>query len=84
MRWLGQAHLSGRDRFGGFFTGKAHVIKSPHKSAACPRNELKLLEPLRDLFKDEVRKIVWSSGCPRRCGAASVSGAGLVCGFSAR
>jgi GMP synthase (glutamine-hydrolysing) len=39
-------------------TGKAHVIKSHHNVGGLPeRMNLKLLEPLRELFKDEVRKL---------------------------
>ncbi|EKD55467.1 MAG: hypothetical protein ACD_60C00006G0009 [uncultured bacterium] len=39
-------------------TGKAHVIKSHHNVGGLPEKmHLKLLEPLRELFKDEVRKI---------------------------
>lgn len=39
-------------------TGKAHVIKSHHNVGGLPEDmTLKLLEPLRELFKDEVRKI---------------------------
>ena len=39
-------------------TGKAHVIKSHHNVAGLPEDmTLKLIEPLRDLFKDEVRVI---------------------------
>ena len=42
----------------GSATGKAHVIKSHHNVGGLPeRMHLKLLEPLRDLFKDEVRRI---------------------------
>ncbi len=38
--------------------GKAHVIKSHHNVGGLPEDmKLKLVEPLRDLFKDEVRKI---------------------------
>ena len=38
--------------------GKAHVIKSHHNVGGLPKDmHLKLLEPLRELFKDEVRKI---------------------------
>jgi GMP synthase (glutamine-hydrolysing) len=47
-------------------TGKAHVIKSHHNVGGLPANmRLKLLEPLRDLFKDEVRKIGLELGLPR-------------------
>jgi len=39
-------------------TGKAHVIKSHHNVGGLPANmRLKLLEPLRELFKDEVRQV---------------------------
>ena len=39
-------------------TGKAHVIKSHHNVGGLPEHmRLKLIEPLRELFKDEVRKI---------------------------
>jgi GMP synthase (glutamine-hydrolysing) len=39
-------------------TGKAHVIKSHHNVGGLPQHmRLKLLEPLRELFKDEVRKL---------------------------
>jgi GMP synthase (glutamine-hydrolysing) len=42
----------------GAATGKAHVIKSHHNVGGLPeRMKLKLLEPLRELFKDEVRKL---------------------------
>jgi GMP synthase (glutamine-hydrolysing) len=42
----------------GTSTGKAHVIKSHHNVGGLPETmRLKLIEPLRDLFKDEVRKI---------------------------
>ncbi|MFZ8973920.1 MAG: glutamine-hydrolyzing GMP synthase, partial [Pseudomonadales bacterium] len=38
--------------------GKAHVIKSHHNVGGLPEDmKLKLVEPLRELFKDEVRKI---------------------------
>jgi GMP synthase (glutamine-hydrolysing) len=39
-------------------SGKAHVIKSHHNVGGLPENmNLKLCEPLKMLFKDEVRKI---------------------------
>jgi GMP synthase (glutamine-hydrolysing) len=39
-------------------TGKAKVIKSHHNVGGLPEEmNLKLVEPLRELFKDEVRKI---------------------------
>ena len=46
-------------------TGKAHVIKSHHNVGGLPANmNLKLVEPLRELFKDEVRKIGIELGLP--------------------
>jgi GMP synthase (glutamine-hydrolysing) len=42
----------------GSATGKAHVIKSHHNVGGLPAHmRLKLVEPLRELFKDEVRRI---------------------------
>ena len=47
-------------------TGKAHVIKSHHNVGGLPEQmNLKLLEPLRELFKDEVRRIGVELGLPR-------------------
>jgi GMP synthase (glutamine-hydrolysing) len=46
--------------------GKAHVIKSHHNVGGLPEKmNLKLLEPLRELFKDEVRKLGVELGLPR-------------------
>ena len=46
--------------------GKAHVIKSHHNVGGLPeRMSFKLIEPLRELFKDEVRKIGMHLGLPR-------------------
>jgi GMP synthase (glutamine-hydrolysing) len=46
-------------------TGKADLIKSHHNVGGLPqRMRLKLIEPLRDLFKDEVRKIGVELGLP--------------------
>ncbi|OGT34904.1 MAG: glutamine-hydrolyzing GMP synthase [Gammaproteobacteria bacterium RIFCSPHIGHO2_12_FULL_37_14] len=46
-------------------TGKAHVIKSHHNVGGLPDfMQLKLIEPLRELFKDEVRKIGIELGMP--------------------
>jgi len=47
-------------------TGKAHVIKSHHNVGGLPEKmRMKLVEPLRELFKDEVRKIGMELGLPR-------------------
>lgn len=48
-------------------TRKAHVIKSHHNVGGLPeRMRLKLLEPLRELFKDEVRRVGEELGLPRQ------------------
>ena len=66
MRWLAQGTIypdvieSAASK-----QGKAHVIKSHHNVGGLPeRMALKLLEPLRELFKDEVRKIGRVLGLP--------------------
>lgn len=47
-------------------TGKAHVIKSHHNVGGLPAHmRMSLVEPLRELFKDEVRAIGLELGLPR-------------------
>jgi GMP synthase (glutamine-hydrolysing) len=67
VRWLAQGTIypdvieSAASKF-----GKAHVIKSHHNVGGLPeRMHLKLIEPLRELFKDEVRNIGLHLGLPR-------------------
>lgn len=49
----------------GIKNGKAHIIKSHHNVGGLPDHmNLKLLEPLRELFKDEVRKLGLELGLP--------------------
>jgi GMP synthase (glutamine-hydrolysing) len=49
----------------GSSTGKAHVIKSHHNVGGLPEDmKLQLVEPLRELFKDEVRKVGEELGLP--------------------
>ena len=46
-------------------SGKAHVIKSHHNVGGLPAAmRLKLIEPLRELFKDEVRRLGMELGLP--------------------
>src|SRR5690606_21805110 len=46
-------------------TGKAHVIKSHHNVGGLPAHmRMKLVEPLRELFKGEVRRIGVELGLP--------------------
>ncbi|MEM7408347.1 MAG: glutamine-hydrolyzing GMP synthase [Pseudomonadota bacterium] len=50
----------------GAASGKAHVIKSHHNVGGLPDTmTLELVEPLRELFKDEVRKLGMELGLPR-------------------
>jgi GMP synthase (glutamine-hydrolysing) len=47
-------------------TGKAHVIKSHHNVGGLPADmNFALVEPLRELFKDEVRRIGVELGLPK-------------------
>ncbi|CAK0749080.1 GMP synthetase [Gammaproteobacteria bacterium] len=67
VRWLAQGTIyPDVIESAGARTGKAHVIKSHHNVGGLPeRMKLQLIEPLRDLFKDEVRKIGLELGLPR-------------------
>ncbi len=66
VKWLAQGTIyPDVIESAGSRTGKAHVIKSHHNVGGLPeRMKLKLLEPLRELFKDEVRKIGMELGLP--------------------
>ena len=59
VKWLAQGTIyPDVIESAGAKTGKAHVIKSHHNVGGLPSHmKLKLLEPLRELFKDEVRKL---------------------------
>ena len=49
----------------GASTGKAHLIKSHHNVGGLPEDmRMQLCEPLRELFKDEVRKLGVELGLP--------------------
>lgn len=66
VRWLAQGTIyPDVIESAGAKTGKAHVIKSHHNVGGLPETmNLKLLEPLRELFKDEVRRIGVELGLP--------------------
>ncbi len=66
VRWLAQGTIyPDVIESAGSKTGKAHVIKSHHNVGGLPENmSLQLLEPLRELFKDEVRRIGLELGLP--------------------
>jgi GMP synthase (glutamine-hydrolysing) len=66
IRWLAQGTIyPDVIESAGGKTGKAHVIKSHHNVGGLPEHmKLKLIEPLRDLFKDEVRSIGIELGLP--------------------
>lgn len=66
IKWLGQGTIypdvieSAKTK-----SGKAHVIKSHHNVGGLPEAmDLQLIEPLRELFKDEVRQLGIQLGLP--------------------
>ena len=67
VKWLAQGTIyPDVIESAGAKTGKAHVIKSHHNVGGLPEHmKLELLEPLRELFKDEVRRLGVELGLPK-------------------
>ena len=67
VKWLAQGTIyPDVIESAGSKTGKAHVIKSHHNVGGLPDDmALELVEPLRELFKDEVRRIGLALGLPK-------------------
>ena len=66
VKWLAQGTIyPDVIESAGAKTKKAHTIKSHHNVGGLPETlHLKLLEPLRELFKDEVRELGLAVGLP--------------------
>src|SRR5476649_2900937 len=66
VKWLAQGTIyTDVIESAGAKTKKAHTIKSHHNVGGLPDTlHLKLLEPLRELFKDEVRELGVALGLP--------------------
>ena len=67
IKWLAQGTIyPDVIESAGAKTGKAHVIKSHHNVGGLPETmKMELVEPLRELFKDEVRKLGVQLGLPK-------------------
>jgi len=65
VKWLAQGTIYPDRIESGRASRKAALIKSHHNVGALPeRMKLKLIEPLRDFYKDEVREIARKLGLP--------------------
>jgi GMP synthase (glutamine-hydrolysing) len=87
VKWLAQGTIyPDVIESAGAKTKKAHTIKSHHNVGGLPETlHLKLLEPLRELFKDEVRELGSSSACRARWSIGTrFPGPGSACASSAR
>jgi GMP synthase, PP-ATPase domain/subunit len=74
VRWLVQGTLYSDVIESGGTEGVAATIKSHHNVGGLPADmKMRLVEPLRLLFKDEVRRVARSSGCPSGWSGASRS-----------
>jgi len=67
VKWLAQGTIyPDVIESAGAASGKAHVIKSHHNVGGLPAEmKLGLIEPLKELFKDEVRRLGLQLGLPR-------------------
>lgn len=64
IQWLAQGTIYS-DVIESAGSGQTHTIKSHHNVGGLPENmPFKLIEPLRELFKDEVRKLGLNLGLP--------------------
>ena len=68
VKWLAQGTIyPDVIESAGSKTGKAKVIKSHHNVGGLPDDmDMSLIEPLRELFKDEVRKLGVALGLPSK------------------
>lgn len=65
IRWLAQGTIYPDVIESAGASGAAHVIKSHHNVGGLPeRMKMQLVEPLRELFKDEVRRVGVELGLP--------------------
>ncbi|MCY4419278.1 MAG: glutamine-hydrolyzing GMP synthase [Cytophagales bacterium] len=66
IQWLGQGTIYPDVIESGSVQGSSQTIKSHHNVGGLPKDlSLKVIEPIRDLFKDEVREIGKVLGIPK-------------------